>query len=533
MKVCPFCCEEIKYGAVKCRYCGSNLSKDAAAIENNLPKVDLEPNQVLLVLDRGFLYFAKFVLGVVFFVLALATAYFGFDLNKAREDVDQTSKEVQQDVGEMKKGLVELQNARTSVEATLSKVTAIGDDAQKLLEQVLNTAQQEAAQIHIAFISTINPPPPVSSTAEAAPSARPFTVPEIAALYHFPTEQNGAGQTIALIELGGGYRDTDLRAYFAELHLSPPQVVAVSVSNGGNQPGDISGADGQVTGDIEVAGAVAPGAKIAVYFAPNTDTGFAAAIGAAAHDANNKPSIISISWGAREAYWTPKGRAAINSALKEAAKLGITVLVAAGDSGVSDGLDDGSPHVDFPASSPWVLAVGGTSLLANDGEIRSETVWNTGGGIATGGGISEVFSVPDWQRDVNSIVLKNGSRGRGIPDVAAIADPSTGYKLLLHGQTIVLGGTAMATPLWAGLIARLNQALGRNLGYINPTLYIGIGPAETLRRISGGDNGNGKLKGYAAGNGWSPVSGWGTPDGDKLLAWLRGHPKATASLELQ
>jgi len=199
-------------------------------------------------------------------------------------------------------------------------------------------------------------------------------------------------------------------------------------------------------------------------------------------------------------------------------------LVAAGDRGVADGLEDGRPHVDFPASSPWVLAVGGTSLLASDGEIRSEKVWNDGTGASTGGGISEIFPIPSWQRDVNTILLKNGASGRGIPDVAASADPSTGYQIRVRGQLSVVGGTAVATPLWAGLIAKLNQALGHNLGYLNPTLYSGIGPAAVLNPITEGDNGNGKLKGYAGGKGWNAAAGWGTPDGNKLLAWLRTRP---------
>ena len=272
MKVCRFCREEIKDDAVKCRYCGSNLSSDTVAQDSKIPKVDLEPNQVLLVLDRGFLYFAKFVLGIVVVVLALATAYFGFDLNKAREDVDQAKKDVEQNTEEMKKGLAELQEAKKSVEATLAKVTTTGDDAQKLLEEVrakadqlLETAQQDVTQIHIKFLGVVTAPTSDSKGPVVDASARNFTVPEIAALYHFPSEQNGAGQTIAFIELGGGYRESDLSAYFATLHISPPQVVAVSVGGGRNNPTDESGesgADALVTGSIEVAGAVAPDAKI-------------------------------------------------------------------------------------------------------------------------------------------------------------------------------------------------------------------------------------------------------------------------------
>jgi kumamolisin len=333
-----------------------------------------------------------------------------------------------------------------------------------------------------------------------------------------PPGSDGAGQTIGLIELGGGYREEDLNTFFRQMNLRPPRVFSVSVGGARNQPTG-SGADGEVTSNIEVAGAIAPKANIVVYFAPNTDTGFAEAIKAAAHDITHKPSIISITWGAAEVNWTEQVRTGLDAALAAAARQGITIVAAAGDNGVTDGVDDGKPHVDFPASSQWVLAVGGTSLVANGGEIASETVWSSGGG-----GISDVTALPDWQAGANVPLRKDGSRGRGVPDVAAAADPSHGYLAFVGGKQVVFGGTALAAPLWAGLIATINQSLGRNVGYFNRRLYTEIGPANVLRSITIGTNGNGSLQGYSAGPGWNPVAGWGAPDAEKLLMWLREHP---------
>jgi kumamolisin len=204
---------------------------------------------------------------------------------------------------------------------------------------------------------------------------------------------------------------------------------------------------------------------------------------------------------------------------------GITVVVAAGDNGASDGATDGRPHVDFPSSSPWALSVGGTSLVAAGNAIASERAWNSGeNGGATGGGVSDVFAQPDWQSNAGVPVRKDGSLGRGVPDVAAVADPQTGYTVLVDGQWTIIGGTAAAAPLWAGLVALLDQGVGHSLGYLNPRLYAEIGPAQVLRPITEGNNGTVTLAGYQAGAGWNPVAGWGSPDGEKLLDWLRSHP---------
>ena len=517
MQQCPYCREDVRNDATKCRYCGSALATELPGAGPPLPKVDLEANQVLFVLDRGLLYFAKFVLGIVVVVIALGTAFFGFDLNKAREDVDQMQKDVQ-------KAQKAVQDAQASVEATKKSVVDIGAEATRLLEEVRAKAdqiQQEAVQVQKFYDGVVTAP-------AAAPNApgRSFTVPEIAALYHFPAEQTGIGQTIGLIELGGGYRESDLATYFASVNVPAPSVVAVSVDQGGNHPtGSANGPDGQVMGDIEVAGAVAPGARIVVYFAPNTDAGFIDAIKSAARDAGHAPTVISISWGGAESIWSAQDRTAMNAALQAAALQGITILVAAGDSGAADGIAGGAPHVDFPASSPWVLAVGGTRLVAKDNEIQSEIAWNSGAhGGATGGGVSDVFDLPPWQADANVPARHDGGKGRGLPDVAAVADPETGYAILVDGKWSVVGGTSLATPLWAGLIALLNQGLGKNVGYLNPKLYQRIGPAGVLNEITQGNNAVGTLPGYSARKGWNPVAGWGTPDGRKLLDWLRAHP---------
>jgi kumamolisin len=341
-----------------------------------------------------------------------------------------------------------------------------------------------------------------------------FTAPQIAQLYDFPTDVNGAGQTIAILELGGGYSPADVATYFSGLNLQVPSITAVSVDDGQNSPGQ--DADAEVELDIEVAGSVAPGASIAVYFAPNTDQGFSDGIAQAVHDTTRGPSVLSISWGGPEDSWTQQALNAMTAALEDAASLGVTVTVAAGDNGSSDGEDDGQSHTDFPASSPYVLACGGTTLVASGNTITSETVWNDGDeGGATGGGVSAIFPLPAYQANAGVPgQVNSGFVGRGVPDVAGNADPDTGYNIIVDGQPQVIGGTSAVAPLWAGLIALLNQQLGANLGYVNPKLY--AIPAGALNDITSGNNGA-----YSAGPGWDACSGLGTPNGVALGAALK------------
>ncbi len=216
---------------------------------------------------------------------------------------------------------------------------------------------------------------------------------------------DGAGECIALIELGGGYRPQDLQTYFSGLGVPLPTVTAVSVDQATNQPtGDPDGPDGEVMLDIEVAGAIAPAAAIAVYFAPNTDAGFLDAVTTAIHDEVRKPSVVSISWGGAESTWTQQAMTTMDQAFQAAAAMGITVCVAAGDGGSTDGVSDGSNHVDFPASSSYALACGGTSLQANGTTIVSEVVWNDGNPAsgAGGGGVSTFFALPSWQQGLDT-----------------------------------------------------------------------------------------------------------------------------------
>jgi kumamolisin len=330
----------------------------------------------------------------------------------------------------------------------------------------------------------------------------------IAKLYGFPaTPGQGKGQCIALIELGGGFNKADTNTAFHVMNLPLPDVVAVGVSGGINNPGEDQGADGEVALDIQVAGAAAPGAKIAVYFAPNTDQGFVDAITKAVHDTTNKPSVMSISWGAPETQWTDQAIAAMNSAFADAAGFGVSVFAASGDRLAGDGINDGKPHVDFPASSPGVVGCGGTRLSAGAGRIADELVWNSNG-AGTGGGISTRFPVPAFQ---NGIALP--ASGRGVPDVAADADPNTGYRIVVAGAVETIGGTSAAAPLWAGLFALLNESRSKPIGAPHATLYA---HAAAFRDVTEGDNiENGY--GYAAGPGWDACTGLGTPDGAALM----------------
>jgi kumamolisin len=356
--------------------------------------------------------------------------------------------------------------------------------------------------------------------AQADPAAS-FTPVQVAQAYAFPSGATGQGQTVGIVELGGGFNTADLSTYFQELGMTAPSVTAVSVDGGQNAPGSDENADGEVMLDIEVVGAVAPGAAIGVYFAPNTDQGFIDALSTAVHDTTHRPSVVSVSWGESEDAWSAQARTQMEQVLTDAAGLGITVTVAAGDNGSTDAVNDGSQHVDFPASAPHALACGGTSLHASGATIASETAWNDSGGGATGGGISRQFPVPSYQANANlPSNVDSHAAGRGVPDVSGDADPQTGYVIRVDGAQETVGGTSAVAPLWAGLTALLNERLGAPLGFAQPVLYPLLG-SGSFHDITSGDNGS-----YAAGHGWDACTGLGSPDGTALAAAV--SPSGTA-----
>ena len=354
---------------------------------------------------------------------------------------------------------------------------------------------------------------PLAQTALAT-----YTPPQVAKLYAYPPTLDGSGQCIGIIELGGGAATSDLQAYFSRLGIRMPTIVTTSVDGGQNLPtGDPNGPDGEVMLDIEVAGSIANAAKIALYFAPNTDRGFLDAVTTAIHDSQNKPSVVSISWGGPENSWTSQSVQSFNQAFMAAAALGVTVCVASGDGGSSDGENDGLAHVDFPSSSPFSLGCGGTRLLSASGMITEEVVWNDGSaGGATGGGVSSLFPLPSWQDSSNVPRSANpgGQVGRGVPDVCGDADPVTGYEVRVDGQAATFGGTSAVAPLWSALIALVSQQLGHPIGYLNPLLY-GKSANGTLHDITSGNNGA-----YSAAPGWDACTGLGSPDGQRILAML-------------
>jgi kumamolisin len=350
-----------------------------------------------------------------------------------------------------------------------------------------------------------------------------FTALQVAQAYNFPAGADGAGEAIAILELGGGYRPQDLTEYFSNLGLVAPVVSAIPVDGGSNAPtGSADGPDGEVELDIEVAGAIAPAAKFGVYFAPNTDQGFIDALTTAVHDTTLLPSIVSISWGGPENSWTAQARDALNSACQDAATMGVTVLVASGDNGATDGSTNGALEVDFPSSSPYVIGCGGTKLALSGNSISSEVAWNdlALNEGATGGGVSEVFAIPSFQSGAKVPAAPNGFKGRGVPDVSADADPASGYVVLVDGTSTVIGGTSAVAPLWAGLLARINQSIGKPAGYLNPLIYAlkpAAGGPAAFQDITSGTNG-----GYSAAPGWDPCTGLGSPNGAALLAALKG-----------
>jgi kumamolisin len=328
----------------------------------------------------------------------------------------------------------------------------------------------------------------------------PYTPLQLAKVYNFPTG-DGTNQKIGIIELGGGFNLYDIETYLRELGIAVmPNINAIGVDGAINNPNDPSGASIEVVLDIEIIAALAPKAAINVYFAPNTAQGFYDAIYQAIL---NGVSIISISWGGPETLWSLSALNAFNYLFKSAPT--VTVCVASGDNGSSDGLINGHPNVDFPASSPYVLGCGGTHLvITNVSTIAQETVWNDSAG-ASGGGISTVFGHPAYQNNIPALVNRN----RGVPDVCGDADPYTGYIIYYQGQNIVVGGTSAVAPLWSGLLARINQITNKRVGFINPILYA---HQTVCHDVILGSNGA-----YSAQVGWDACTGLGSPNGQAIL----------------
>jgi kumamolisin len=366
---------------------------------------------------------------------------------------------------------------------------------------------------------------------------RPWFVPtELGSIYNFPPADTSK-LCIGLLEFGGGVETTDVTEYFAKIKQSAPNVKVVATDGVSVDPSADPDSTGEVMLDIDVAGALSGGAKIVAYFSTFDEKGLIDCLSAVINDSANDPSVVSISWGWDEnenfnnegVIWSSAAITHCNASFLALAHLGITVCVSTGDDGSEAQLQDGRAHVNFPATSPYVLAVGGTTLhVRKDAKGTTkitEVVWNDGPGSGTGGGVSDVTPAPAWQagKVVHSINPGHFA-GRAIPDVAANADPSTGYLCMSGGNLQIVGGTSASAPLWASLIARINAANGARTGNFNALLYSTFGPGGALRDITVGDNDTDRLLGgqYKAGPGWDACTGWGAPDGQKLLAALSG-----------
>ncbi|MBV8629699.1 MAG: S8/S53 family peptidase [Silvibacterium sp.] len=371
-------------------------------------------------------------------------------------------------------------------------------------------------------------------TIAEAVTPQSFSPIAVGQLYDFPSDLDGTGQTIAIIELDGGFLQADLDAFYQGLGLTAPPVTVVSVDGGQNkvpgstQPPSPTSEELEVALDMQIAGALAPGAKQVVYFSNTSDQGFLDALNAAI-TAKPQPTVISVSWGKAESGFTAQMRQQFETALSHAAQLGIPVCVASGDNGSFDGTS--GLAVDFPASAPHALGCGGTNLLVNGNTISSETVWNavihdpaTGNPIrqGSGGGVSQFFPTPTYQSTVTVPAPPSGSRtGRGVPDVAGDADPATGYQIRCKGAGAIVGGTSAVAPLWAALIARFGQKLGKPVGFLNTLIYqSGVAPSCFRDVVQGNNDSAGKNGLYQAAKGWDPCTGFGSPRGASLLAKL-------------
>lgn len=382
-----------------------------------------------------------------------------------------------------------------------------------------------------------------ASVALAHAAAAPLTPPDLEARYNFPAG-DAAGQKIAIAEFGGGYFAADVQAFCAKYGRPAPAVQAIGMDNTPaltlqqilalppQQRRDELEASVEVMMDVEIVAALCPRAEITVYFSSFDQKGWVDLLDRAIAA---RPVALSVSWGLSEddPGWSQNAINAINDRLNAARLVGITTCVSSGDDGSGDQMRDGRAHVDFPASSPYALGVGGT-MLTGSGSAAQEVVWwdspgtRAGGGGASGGGVSTKFAQPAWQNVSVKSINAGKKKGRIVPDVSALAGKPL-YDLIFAGHPMPNGGTSASAPLWASLIARLAAKLpaAKQQRYLTPLLYKDdahgnpIG-AAALRDVKSGNNASHPIpgKGYKAGQGFDAVTGWGVPDGAALLAAL-------------
>ena len=335
-----------------------------------------------------------------------------------------------------------------------------------------------------------------------------YSPTQIANYYGFP-DADGTGECIGVIELGGTYKQSDIDGYFKHFGMETPEIEVV-----GKPPTESDMDDFEVTLDLQLAGAMAPKAKLVVYYGKDLIT----AIKAALNDQKNKPSVLSISWAGSEYRYTTAQITEMSELFYQAALQGITVVAASGDQGAYN--KESYLNVNLPSANPLVLGCGGTTLAIN---ADLETVWNqlATKQNATGGGFSRKFAAPFYQQPATHFYLQRfpaltyNWNYRGVPDIAADSDPRTGYTVMLNGKLFPGGGTSASTPVWAGLIARLNQLLGYRLGFINGEFYK-LAATSAFRQVYQGNNGF-----YQGATYWNPCTGLGSPHGTNLLEALK------------
>jgi kumamolisin len=380
----------------------------------------------------------------------------------------------------------------------------------------------------------------------AAPAAPALAPADLESRYSFPPG-DGTGQVIAIAEFGGGYFASDVQAFCAKYGRAVPTVTPVSAGSPlltlqqieqlpAQQRQEVLDESVEVMMDAEIVAALCPAASVYVYFAPFTQKGWVDLLNAVQTATSGLPVALSVSWGLAEDSpdWSGSAVQAINERLQALSMMGVTACVAAGDDGAGDQISDGDAHVNFPASSPFVLSVGGTMLQGTPPSPAVEVVWwdapgdrSVQGGGSTGGGVSTVFPRPAWQ-NVQVTSLNTGSiDGRVVPDVAALAGQPF-YDLIFLGEDSPNGGTSAAAPLWASLLARLAAADGNTAQrqFLTPLLYANAPDGQpagmsVCNDITSGDNRSpGIPVGYTAGPGFDAVSGWGTPIGTALVKAL-------------